>query len=53
MKEFASARTNEEAIFNNMLRSATNPIECAFGRLKARWQILSFSAADYIVIAVK
>ena len=24
-----------------MLRSARNPIECAFGRLKARWQILN------------
>jgi len=41
MKEFASPRTNEEVIFNNMLRSARNPIECAFGRLKARWQILN------------
>lgn len=41
MKEFASPNNNEEVIFNNMLRSARNPIECAFGRLKARWQILS------------
>ena len=24
-----------------MLRSAQNPMECAFGRLKARWQILT------------
>lgn len=37
MKEYPHARTNEEVIFNNMLRSARNPIECAFGRLKARW----------------
>ena len=41
MKEFPSALNNEQVIFNNMLRSARNPIECAFGRLKARWQILS------------
>ena len=24
-----------------MLRNARNPTECAFGRLKARWQILN------------
>lgn len=41
MKEYPHARTNEEVIFNNMLRSARNPIKCAFGRLKARWQILN------------
>ena len=41
MKEFPNARSNEEVIFNNMLRSARNPIECAYGRLKARWQILN------------
>lgn len=37
MKEYPHACTNEEVIFNNMLKSARNPIECAFGRLKARW----------------
>lgn len=41
MKEFASPNNNKEVIFNDMLRSARNPIECAFGRLKARWQILN------------
>ena len=41
IKEFPNTRTNEEVIFNNMLRSVRNPIECAFGRLKARWQILN------------
>ena len=40
MKEYESCKTNEEVIFNNLLRSARNPIECAFGRLKARWRIL-------------
>ena len=28
-------------VFNAMLRSARNPIECASGRLKARWQVLT------------
>ena len=41
MKEYPNPHTNEEVIFNNMLRSARNPIECAFGRLKVRWQILN------------
>ena len=41
MKEYPHARTNESVIFNNMLRSARNPTECAYGRLKARWQILN------------
>ncbi|XP_028416187.1 putative nuclease HARBI1 [Dendronephthya gigantea] len=41
MKEFPSCKSDAEVIFNNMLRSARNPIECAFGRLKARWSILS------------
>ena len=41
MKEFQSCKTDAEVIFNNMLRSARNPIECAFGRLKARWSILT------------
>ena len=40
MKEYVTCRTNEEVIFNQMLRSARNQIECAFGRLKARWRIL-------------
>lgn len=40
MKEYSTCSTNEEAIFNQMLRSARNQIESAFGRLKARWRIL-------------
>ena len=40
MKEFQSCTTNEQVIFNNMLRSAKNLIACAFRRLKACWAIL-------------
>lgn len=40
MKEYDHCSSNEEVIFNQMLRSARNMIECAFGRLKARWRIL-------------
>ena len=41
MNEFATCNANEEVIFNNLLRSSQNQIECAFGCLKARWQILN------------
>ena len=41
MKEYESCSNNQQVIFNNMLRSARNPIERAFGRLKARWSILT------------
>ena len=41
LKEYDSCRTNEQVVFNQLLRSARNPIECALGRLKARWSILS------------
>ncbi len=40
MKEYDHCTSNEQVIFNQMLRSARNQIECAFGRLKARWRIL-------------
>ena len=36
MKEFDNCNSDEEVIFNNMLKSARNQIECSFGRLKAR-----------------
>ena len=39
MKEYDACTSNEQVIFNNMLRSARNQFECAFGRLKARWSI--------------
>ena len=41
MKEYQTCTTNKEVIFNNMLRSARNQVECALGRLKARWRILT------------
>ena len=41
MKEYSTCYNNGQVMFNTMLRSARNPIECAFGRLKARWQILT------------
>ena len=40
MKEYDTCQNNEQVVFNNLLRSARNPIECAFGRLKARWAVL-------------
>ena len=41
MKEFDNCNSDEEVIFNNMLRSARNQVECSFGRQKARWAILT------------
>ena len=41
LKEYASNSNPKEILFNNRLRSARNQIECAFGRLKARWRILN------------
>ena len=41
LKEYQSCFNNGQVIFNNMLRSARNQVECAFGRLKARWRFLT------------
>ena len=41
IKEFDRCDSNEKVVFNNMLRGAWNPIECAFGRLKAGWGVLT------------
>ena len=41
VKELDTCSSNAEVVFNNVLRSARNPVECAFGRLKARWFILT------------
>ncbi|XP_046853992.1 putative nuclease HARBI1 [Xenia sp. Carnegie-2017] len=41
LKEYQTCTDNAQIIFNSMLRSARNQIECAFGRLKARWGFLN------------
>ncbi|XP_065664403.1 uncharacterized protein LOC136086065 [Hydra vulgaris] len=41
MKEYEHCSNNKKVIFNNMLRAGRNPIECVFGRFKARWDILT------------
>ena len=41
LKEYQFCSSNDEVLFNTMLRAARNPVECAFGRLKARWAILT------------
>ena len=41
MKEYQTCTENKQVIFNNMLRSARNQVECAFGRLKARWGFMN------------
>ena len=40
MKEYAICQDSNEVMFNTMLRSARNQIECAFGRLTERCRIL-------------
>ena len=55
MKEFAKCTTDAQVIFNNILRSARNPIECAFGRLKARWSFLTKKVdlqVEFVPIAI-
>ena len=41
MRQYSRCKLNEEVVFNAMLRSARNPAECAFGRLKTRWPVLT------------
>ena len=41
MRQYSLCKVNEEVVSNVMLRSARNPVECAFGRLKVRWQVLT------------
>ena len=41
LKELDTCSSNAEVVSNNLLRSTRNPVECAFGILKARWSILT------------
>ena len=41
MKQLHTCSSNAEVVFNKLLRSARNPVECAFARLKASWLILT------------
>ena len=40
MREYSTCKSNEEVVFNVILRSTRDPIECAFGGIKTRWQVL-------------
>ena len=41
MKEYQTCVENKQVDSNNLLRSARNQIECAFGKLKARWWLIT------------
>ena len=41
VKEYQTCVVNKQVVFNSSLRSARNQIECAFGRLKGRWRVLT------------
>ena len=41
MKKYNSFKSNKELLYNYKLRSAQNPIECAFGGLKASCHVLT------------
>ena len=41
LKEYGHCSNDEKVIFNNLLTGARSPTECAFGRLKNRWAILT------------
>lgn len=41
MKEYSICIESKQVHFNNVMRTVRNQIECAFGRLKARWRILN------------
>ena len=41
MKEYQTCVENKQVVFSNLPRSSRNQIECSFGRLKARWRVLT------------
>ena len=41
MKEYSNVYDAKHSLFNNVIRSTRNQIECSFGQLKARWRILN------------
>ena len=42
MREYSTSwKSNENVVFNSILGSARNAVECAFGWFKARWQVLT------------
>ena len=41
IKEHESCKSNAQTVFNSVFTEARNPIQCVYGRLKARWRILS------------
>ena len=43
VKEYETFSSNSQVLFNSVLRSARNPVECAFGRLKAQWRKLTYN----------
>ena len=49
MKEYQSCSSNSEVIFDNLLRSARNQVECSFGRFKARWLDLKLEPVPVVV----
>ena len=49
MKEYQSCSSNSEVIFDNLLRSARNQVECSFGRFEARWLDLKLEPVPVVV----
>ena len=43
MKDYKCCKSNEQLVFNEIQTPARNQVKCAFGRLKARWAILTRS----------
>ena len=41
IKELNTCSNNVEVVFNNLLRSARNPVQCAFWETEGRWSIVT------------